>query len=456
MKRTRSRQSLLFLFATLAGCATVAPRARFEEVQRDVAARSDLQVHWNTGDAADLDVTQRVDALLARPLDVDAAAQIALLNNHHLQAEYESLGVAQADLVEAGLLRNPVFDGSVRFVEGGGTPTVDLGVAFNFLDLFFVGLRKRVAAEDFEVTRITLTERVLATVGDVKSAFYSLQAAQQQLELSQQIAQATAASAELAAKLRAAGNNRPLDLAQEQALHEQAVIELEDAELQTRLARERLAQLMGIRDAQNLRLAGRLADPPSESDGADDAAERTVQSSLALAAARQQITVALARLGIARPLEFGEVDVGASAERDDGAWEVGPALSVPIPLFDQGAPAVARAQSAVRAARERYRALQIDVVSAARTSADRVQSLRRQIHRYRNAILPLRESIVHDTQLQYNAMQIGAFQLLEAKREQIAAGRAYVGVLRDYWIARADLELAARGGYVAGMKGAGE
>ena len=39
---------------------------------------------------------------------------MALLNNRELQALYAELGVAQADLVQAGLLSNPVFDGAVR------------------------------------------------------------------------------------------------------------------------------------------------------------------------------------------------------------------------------------------------------------------------------------------------------------------------------------------------------
>ena len=49
--------------------------------------------------------------MLDNDLDEDEAAQIALLNNRRLQVAYEDLGVAQAEVVQAGLLRNPVFDG---------------------------------------------------------------------------------------------------------------------------------------------------------------------------------------------------------------------------------------------------------------------------------------------------------------------------------------------------------
>ena len=42
-------------------------------------------------------------------------------------------------------------------------------------------------------------------------------------------------------------------------------------------------------------------------------------------------------------------------------------------------------------------------------------------------------------------MLLGVFQLLEAKRGEIDAGRMYVEALRDYWIARAELERAIGG-----------
>ena len=38
-----------------------------------------------------------------------SAVQVALLNNRGLQATYAELGIAEADVVQAGRLRNPGF-----------------------------------------------------------------------------------------------------------------------------------------------------------------------------------------------------------------------------------------------------------------------------------------------------------------------------------------------------------
>ena len=42
-------------------------------------------------------------------------------------------------------------------------------------------------------------------------------------------------------------------------------------------------------------------------------------------------------------------------------------------------------------------------------------------------------------------MLLGVFELLEAKQNEIDAGRAYVAALTDYWTARAELERAVGG-----------
>jgi hypothetical protein len=55
-------------------------------------------------------------------------------------------------------------------------------------------------------------------------------------------------------------------------------------------------------------------------------------------------------------------------------------------------------------------------------------------------LLPLREAVIEGFQLEYNAMQEGAFRLLVAKRDQLAAAGSYVATLTDYWVAQSELD----------------
>src|SRR4051812_29027480 len=82
---------------------------------------------------ADAAFTGTVETLLRATLTADRAVQIALLNNRNLQATFEEIGVAKADLLEAGLLKNPSFDASVRFPDGGGGTNNEFAIAVDFL-----------------------------------------------------------------------------------------------------------------------------------------------------------------------------------------------------------------------------------------------------------------------------------------------------------------------------------
>lgn len=437
------------LLLAVTGCVSVNPRASLPEVQRTIAERTAYQITWYTGGAEDREAADKVRELLSKPLNPDAAVQVALLNNRHLQATYEELGIAQADLVQAGLLKNPIFDGALRFAEGGaGSPTIDLGIAIEFLDVLFVGLRKEQAQAQLEATKARVTSAVLQTAADTKKAFFDFQAAEQSLELQKQVYQATEASYELAKRIRAAGNNTTLELANERALYEEARLAVASAEASIIERREALIRQLGLWGSQTaIKVQGRLADPPQELTFNQELERQVIDRSLTLDAARAEYVSSLKAAGIASPLGvLSESEVGISAERGEGEWELGPSLSLPIPIFGQGQPAIARAGSRVRQAAHNYYAAAIDIRSALRQAYAKAISLQQRIQHYQKVMLPLRQSIVEDSQLQYNAMQIGAFQLLQAKRDQIQAGLSYLELLRDYWKARADLELILNGG----------
>jgi cobalt-zinc-cadmium efflux system outer membrane protein len=135
-----------------------------------------------------------------------------------------------------------------------------------------------------------------------------------------------------------------------------------------------------------------------------------------------------------------------AAEREpDGEWAVGPSVSIPIPLFDQGQASTAAARAELERIRQQYIATAVQVRSAARAARNRLLAARARADYFRAVMLPLRREITQETQLQYNAMLVGAFQLLAAKQAEIEAGAQYIEALRDYWIARAKFQQVQSG-----------
>jgi cobalt-zinc-cadmium efflux system outer membrane protein len=135
-----------------------------------------------------------------------------------------------------------------------------------------------------------------------------------------------------------------------------------------------------------------------------------------------------------------ESSLGGGGEREEGGWEVGPVFEFPIPLFDQGQARLGRAMAELRRAQQEYYALGVQIRATVRTVHERLQGAQDRARYYRDILLPLRERIVNETQLQYNAMQLGVFDLLRAREQQIQAAVAYIETLLDYWLARTDLE----------------
>jgi len=433
----------------LGACGSVPKDAGFADVQRLAADRTGYVVQWNAHTSDDQAVAARVHELLSQGLTADQAVQIALLNNAHLQATFEDLGIAQADLVQAGLLKNPVFDLGVRFPDRGPSGTyLDIGAAEDFLDIALIPARRKLAQAQFDQAKATVSNEILSLAAEAREAFYRYQAAEQMVQLRKTLAQAAGASFDVATQLHDAGNLDDLDFASQRALAIGARADLVEAQASATEAREHVNDVMGVWGSQTQwKIVANLADVPVaeiSTEGLEILAMRQRQD---VAAARQNVLIQARMLGLTADYRFFQnVDLGPEFEHEtDGQWRIGPALSVPIPLFDQGQAKIARAEALLRQSEQRYYALTVDVRAEVRGAIARLMSAREKALLYRDDVLPAAQDLLWQTQLQYNGMFVGVFQLLQAKRDQIDATRQYIEALRDYWTARADLERAVGG-----------
>ena len=426
------------------GCASVPKNAGFSEVNQAVGSRTGLRVQWYHGGPEEAQVMGAIQAMLQEELTADAAVQIALLSNRSLQAIFEELGIAQADLVQAGLLKNPGFSGHVRFPDKAVESTnTEFSVSQDFLDLLLRPLRKRLAAAQLEQARLRIGDAVLNLTAEVRYAYYALQGAEHTRAMLQKVVQAGEAAAELAERQHVAGNINALDLANEQAAFQQAKLELTHSEAEMLAARERLNRLMGLGNSPSWKISQTLPELPAAEPSVDELEALALAQRLDLAATRQEVEVieqagALARRGV-----IPAVLVGIDTERDPDRTRVtGPSFEAELPVFDRRQAAIARAEAQFRQSQQQVAALETQIRSEVRSARDRLQITRQMIERYRDELIPLREQIVVESQKHYNFMLIGVFQLLQAKREEINAYREYILAFRDYWMARTDLEKA--------------
>lgn len=438
---------LPFLVGTVlltGGCASIEKERGHAEVAALVEERLGRKTRWNQGTPEDADVQRHLDALLKEDLSSERAVEVALLNNPALQATYEELGVSQADMVQAGLLSNPTLSGSIGFpISGGGSNEHEVSLVQEFVELFTLPLRKRTAQEQFVADTLRVAHETLATAAEVSKAFSQVQAYQQLVELRRMALQAAEAAADFSVRLRDAGNTTELDLASEQAAAEENRLRLAEEELALVEAREHLNRLMGLWGPRTQWILSEKLPPlPVQESSLDRLESLAIRQRLDIDAARKQVSLLWNALELARSTRFfGRVEVGVHEHQDaDGPRLFGPTLSLELPIFDQRQALIARLEAQHRQSERRLTELSVNTRSEVRAARARLLSLRGVSDRYRRVVLPLREKVVEQSQLQYNAMQIGLFQLLSARREQVEAYQGYIEAVRDYWMARAELE----------------
>jgi len=385
--------------------------------------------------------TQRsVRQLLERPLDAEAASQLALLNNRGARALAEELNVAKANLARVRRLPNPILQGAVRF-HSGDRPAIDVGALISVTDLLFLASRSGAAATAVEAAQLSAVGSVLGLSFEARRAFFEYQAALQKLELRRTVAAAFAASADAAQRLRDAGNTTELALANEQSALTEARVELQRSEVMAAAARERLNAVMGLSGtATQWRATARLPEPPAAELGLKNLESEAIRRSLDLEIAKQRFAAAAKRANVSRVAGLiPELRAGVSAERHE-YWGVGPAVEVELPLFYQGQGEVGVAEAERRQQENVYADTAVRIRATARASAVQLAAARDRLIYSRDVVLPLKQKVVDETQLQYNAMLVGVFQLLQAKREQVEAGVRYIDQLREYWVARTNVE----------------
>ncbi len=447
LPRTIPLLAAAFILSALSTACSVPPKGGFGDVDRLVSERLGQKAIWNQGTSEDAEADKAVEKLLEQVLTPESAVQIALLRNPSLQATLEDMGVAQADLVQAGLLHNPTVEGTVRFPHGNPSSTEHaFSGAFDVLEVFILPLRKKVAEREFEKVKLRVAHAILSLAAEVKAAYFAAVAGEQESEFLERIASATDATARLSERQHKSGTASALELDSQRAFHERALLDLERARLDVVAARERLARLMGLPDT-NWNISRRLPDPPSAMIDRESLLQQVLAHRLDVAAAHQEVEALGKALSLARGTRWiGGLNVGASHEKDPGGQQVtGPSFQLEVPLFDWKQASLARLEALLRQSKQNLLALENEARSEIRGIAARLEIAGRLAKRYREEILPLRERVLNESVLYYNGMLIGVYQLLQAKQDQILAMREYVEILRGYWTAYSELERAAGG-----------
>ena len=437
----------LIVATIVSGCAWFAPDAGMgvvagiadHELDKDVVA-------IRTPDEAAA-VRAAVRRLLARTLTADAAVQIALLNNRALQAAYNELALAEAQMVEGSLPPNPRI--SYMRIAGAGDLEIERSIVADILALATLPARSDIALVRFRQAQLAAALETLRLAVETRRSYYRAVAAQELVAFLAQAQSAAETATQLAARLGETGAMNKLDQAREQVFYADITAQLALARQAAASEREALIRWLGLWDGElRFRLPTSLPALPRRAQSLAAIEVEAVRRRVDLQISRLELDALARAYGLTQATRFiNLLDAGYADKIETGApIKRGFAVDLQIPIFDFGEVRVRQAEATYMHAVNRLIALAVNVRSEARDAYRVYRSAYDIAGHYQREVLPLRKIISDETLLRYNAMQIDVFALLAEARQRIAATTTAIGAKRDFWLASADLKAAVAGG----------
>ena len=449
--RLKSTCTIVFLSALLSGCATFSPdggmnvvaKVASETINKDVAS-------IRTEDDAER-AKGIVQGLLRRSLTVNEAVQIALLNNRGLQASYNELALAEADLVQESLPPNPTF--SIFRIAGNGALEAERQVVGNILALSTLPFRSEIARQRFQQAQLRAAEETLRLAADVRRTYFRAIAAYELVGLLTDAKSTAESTAQLALKLGQTGALNKLDQAREQVFYAETTADLAVLRQDAASSRERLIRLLGLWDGDvGIRLPQKLPVLPRRPLSLPGIEVNAVEHRIDLQIARIELAALAKSLNLTEATRFVTLLDVAGVDRKTrdptGASfrESGFDVQFQIPIFDGGEVRVRQAAETYNRAFNRLTEKAVNVRSEARDAFRVYRSTYDIAGHYQREVLPLRQIISDEMQLRFSSMQVDVFALLTEARQRIAALRAAIEAKRDFWLAQSELQTAVNGG----------
>lgn len=449
----RPRRDIAPGLATLAACMLLAgcraPDREAMDVPRDLAEATGLPAaveFIEVGpDGGPLDEPQPAGEVLT----LADAMRRAVTTDPGLQMALARVRLALADADQARLLPNPVLSLVLRW--GPGKPQIEASLAQELVRAFERPRRASAADHRLRKAAADAVTAAIDVAAEVQERYATAQAAVELVPVLEDRMKLLHSLGAVAKSRLEAGEGTRADLVTLDAQRVELQVEIDQALLTERESRLRLARLIGEpSSAASWRLEAWAAP-----GGELPAEERWIRAALQCRPEIQAVVWELRALGdeaaLRRLAAWEGADAGLEAQRD-GEWFAGPAVSAPLPLFDDGDAGRARVHAEQLEARHQLTLARRTVVEEVRVAYQVATASRANLARLRDELIPLqrrRLSIAEDV---YRAGQSDVTGLFLAEQDLRLTQAKAIDVERQAATAIIRLQRAVGGpGVAAGL-----
>ncbi len=440
--------SILFILL-LQGCTTVNVEQEYANVQKESLARTGHTITWQQTLGDHKHIQHMVEEILKDGLTREEAIRLSLLNNQDLQSTFQTLGIAQADVVQAGLFTNPSLSALFRIPTNGNSGTgVEIDLLFRISDLWNVPLRRNVAEVDaLRMTQLVIKE-ILRTAATARDTFDDLLLQQAMYRfMARNVALFQTTVEELQVRFHA-GLVNDLDIYLAENVLFEGQVELINIQSSLITARAHLMETLGLDpiELSTIKIVGDLENMPLQTISPEQGWEFAKYHRVDLQLNHLQISQTYRLLEWQKAKIFGDVGLGGNYTRElDKGKSAGPLLVFQIPIFNQNQGGIARAEFQLNQAHQQLKATELAIKQEIRSLLGELTFHETHAQLFREKMLIAQQNALSYVEHFYSTMQLNSIFLIEARRRILETQRGYFKALRAYRQTESKLQVALGG-----------
>jgi cobalt-zinc-cadmium efflux system outer membrane protein len=388
---------------------------------------------------------EAINALLADGLTRAEAVQVALMSNSRLQAAFDELGIAQADLRQAGLYSNPAIETVILWPDEHDAE-IEIEAAWNLADLWRVPVRERAARAKADQVTMEVLAELLNTAADARMAWDAAVAS------ARATAEATAvrdAARDFLARMEERneyGFGEQLDISRSRAELAEVEMELAMAEAEEAVALAELRHVLGLPADAAIEPTGELPEVPETLPAGEALKNAALAMRPEVQAADLKTRAAHLDLRLERRSTWEHVELGPAYTREPEGGELwGFMLGVDLPIADNNSAGRRRAKAELRAVEDLASAARTMVREEVAVALSRLHMATRKEQLVRETVIPTREHAHQFAQKHYMQMELSMLPVIETRRELAEARLMHIEARRAIADALTELQFAVGG-----------
>lgn len=368
-----------------------------------------------------------------------------------LQEALARVRVALADAGQARLLSNPVLNLVFRVPRGSGEPSFEVSIVQEIVGMLRIPRAASAADNRLRQSAADAVTQALDVVEETEQRYATVQALDELMPVLQRRLEIVTRLLRQEQTRLQRGEGRRQDVASLDSQRIDLEVEIAEREREQRDERLRLTRLIGSPSGAATWTLDSWSAPVQRSANESAWIERGLAHRPEVQSAGWKLAALGDERALAELLPWAGASAELGAERSDsgGDWNLRPALSLPLPIFDTG-----------QARRERLTAEQIEarhgltlakrqVVEDVRRAVESLRRNEANLKRVREQLIPLQEQRRTLAEASFRAGQSDVTVLLLAEQDlQAALGRA-VQLERETTSARIRLDRAVGGSGIA-------